>query len=223
MGIHLTEHNRKRSVNAKTVQICLIKCIFLLSSTAFFLFRAKSIHEYGESFYISVTEMTVGSGLFSIISNVTNVTLLFRKIDGLMQKSYVNIDFFLSFFFVLENWVTTILLTKLSLTLNKMKLNCFRYFRIERSNYTAVIPRNKRANGSNGRLGLFYVLPVNSTDNGAIRFTRHNWQLFHIEIGQRIIFSVCSDSVRTKRSDNVYYPSHIFPILFLFAKDCHST
>lgn len=91
MGIHLSEHNRNGSIKSKCLQLCLIKFIFLMSSMAFFIFRAETINEYGESFYVSVTEMAIASGFYSIISNLTSITSLIRKIDALMQKSYVKI------------------------------------------------------------------------------------------------------------------------------------
>lgn len=106
MGIHFSVHNQNHSINSKCLQLCLIKFIFLMSSMAFFIFRAKTINEYGESFYISITEMAIASGLYSIIANLTNITSLVRKIDELMQKSYViNRENYTLLMLWASNWV----------------------------------------------------------------------------------------------------------------------
>lgn len=89
MGIHLSEPNQKFSFNAKNVLISSSIALFFISSTAFFLFEANSIDEYGLSFYGSATELAVFVTFQINIFYMAKILRIFEKFEKLIEKSSV--------------------------------------------------------------------------------------------------------------------------------------
>lgn len=87
LGLHPPQHCQNSSFNLKNILIILLLVIGFLDAIAFLLFQAKSVKEFGDSFYVSATEWGT-LVYFSIhVRKMTNVSNLIERFGGLVQKS----------------------------------------------------------------------------------------------------------------------------------------
>lgn len=87
LGLHPPQHCQNSPFNLKNTVIILLLVVGFLDAIAFLLFQAKSVKEFGDSFYVSAS--CCGTLVyFSIhVRKMTNVSKLIERFEGLLQKS----------------------------------------------------------------------------------------------------------------------------------------
>lgn len=87
MGIYPSEHGRNASLNWKNV---LISCNLTLASIltgGFCMFQAKSVREYGDSFYAFATELATLAYYLATATKMASILSLFEKFQELVETS----------------------------------------------------------------------------------------------------------------------------------------
>lgn len=79
LGIHSAQGH---SIGAKSVMVLLLLGQYILSTAAYFLFEAKTIEEYSESFYILTTAALI---LFIVSVMIFKKVNIFQFIDDLRE------------------------------------------------------------------------------------------------------------------------------------------
>lgn len=88
MGIDLSQSNQKCSFTPINLLILVLFVQMFISSSAFFLFKAKSAYDYGFSFYISVAELLGLTIYLSIIGfKLADVVTLIQKYEDFIGMS----------------------------------------------------------------------------------------------------------------------------------------
>lgn len=87
MGIYLREPNQVFSFNFNNILISSSIAVNFISVTAFFLFEAKSIDEYGLSFYGSTTGLAVFIVFHINIFHMGKIIRTFEIFEKLIEKS----------------------------------------------------------------------------------------------------------------------------------------
>lgn len=80
-------HCLKHSLNAKTVFHLIFLAQLFVSSSAFFFFDAKTIDEYGMSFYVSITYLSFTINIMTFAWQMTNITTQIEKYEEFTKKS----------------------------------------------------------------------------------------------------------------------------------------
>lgn len=87
MGIRTSQAKLKHRVSLN-YYICLLSmATYLISSMAFFIFEAKSVAEYGDSFYIVSTEAALIFHLITYIRELPRYHQLIAKFQDFFQES----------------------------------------------------------------------------------------------------------------------------------------
>lgn len=87
MGIYPKQPNHHYSINARNLFFSLSMTLISISTTAFFIFKAKSIGEHAETLYIASTQMT---GLFIFLVTfwkMPKILKIIEKSEELIEKS----------------------------------------------------------------------------------------------------------------------------------------
>lgn len=71
----------------KVVLFGISKVVTFSASMAYFLFKAKSANEYGQTFYVFVTIMAESACYTAMAVNMTGMTELFRKFHEIVHMS----------------------------------------------------------------------------------------------------------------------------------------
>lgn len=87
LGVRLCESNQSYSFNYRSVVILLQIIFNLTSSTAYSLFKAKTIEERVQSVYVSITELSVMITFSTMCRKMTNILQLIQKFEEFIQKS----------------------------------------------------------------------------------------------------------------------------------------
>lgn len=82
IGIYPSQPNQNCSPNAKNILIFSSLILLGILSSAFFLFQAKSIGEYGFSFYTSISELNIAVVVTLLALEMPK---LLNLIDGMEQ------------------------------------------------------------------------------------------------------------------------------------------
>lgn len=83
------QFNQHRSFNWKILCILIFIIIHTVTSIAFFLFEAKSIQEYGDSFYAILSEFLCLASSPTIISKMPDIFMLIENFEKFIEKSTV--------------------------------------------------------------------------------------------------------------------------------------
>lgn len=92
MGLYPSQSNGNCVPNARNSFILLSMILFCITSSAFFLFEAKSIAEYGISFYMSLSEMEMTCFFLIIAWKMPKILELIDGMEQFIAKSKPNIS-----------------------------------------------------------------------------------------------------------------------------------
>lgn len=81
------ESNQSYSLNAKNVLILYTQIQGFIYTAAFGIFQAKTMREYGDAFYQSVTELSAAINLWNFIGEINRLYNFIEKFEGIIQKS----------------------------------------------------------------------------------------------------------------------------------------
>lgn len=112
MGIYPKQPNHYYSINARNLFFSLSMTLISISTTAFFIFKAKSIGEHIETLYIATTQMT---GLFIFLVSFWKMPKILKIIEDaeeLIQKSKLQFEIYLLNLFFLFKQKTDFFLKK---------------------------------------------------------------------------------------------------------------
>lgn len=87
-GIHPTQPNQKYSFTYISAAILLSLILPFISRTAYFFFRAQTIAEHAQIFYLSLTEIVIIINFVIMCSEMRNVLQLIEKCEEFIQKSW---------------------------------------------------------------------------------------------------------------------------------------
>lgn len=87
MGIYPSQPNQNRKPNAKNVFVLLSAIQLCITSLAFFLFEANSITEYGISFYMSLSELTITVYFLIVAWKIPKNLKLIDEMEQFITKS----------------------------------------------------------------------------------------------------------------------------------------
>lgn len=87
LDINPTQSLRSKFLPTAESLFHLIPCAQLfISSAAFFLFKAKSVEEYGISFYVSITTLVLSICILNIACKVDKIPMLIGNYEELIEK-----------------------------------------------------------------------------------------------------------------------------------------
>lgn len=93
LGIHPPQQNHIHSLNVQNVFIiCVLTQGFLLT-LSFCLFKAKSVREYGDSYYTCTTSLSHGVYTAIHIWKMPQISRLITRFETLILESKLNITF----------------------------------------------------------------------------------------------------------------------------------
>lgn len=75
------------SLNAKNVLVLFIQIEGFVFTAAFGIFQAKTMREYGDSFYQSVTELSAAINLLNFIGQINSLYNFIETFEGIIAKS----------------------------------------------------------------------------------------------------------------------------------------
>lgn len=83
--------------NRSSSQPCRLKNLLLsistvqlfISSSAFFLFEAQTADEYGISFFVSLTILSMMANILSVAWNIDKILMLIGKYEKFLEKSKI--------------------------------------------------------------------------------------------------------------------------------------
>lgn len=88
-GIHPPRCTQGHSINATILLIVVLFVSSIISTMSFCLFKSKTMREYGDSFYPSVTVLTILVSYGVIISNVSNIFKLINAFEAfVLEREY---------------------------------------------------------------------------------------------------------------------------------------
>lgn len=87
MGIYPTQSNQTAAPYARYLFNLLSMIIFSISSSAFFLFEATAIQEFGITFYAACAGLTMSAALVIKSSKMLKIVKLFEKMEEFIAKS----------------------------------------------------------------------------------------------------------------------------------------
>ena len=86
MGIYPSPRS---AINSKSAFYFLSQAIYSVTSVAYFAYRAKSVREYGDSFYIAVTEATTAIYAVIYVWKQPNISKIIKKFEIIIQSSKI--------------------------------------------------------------------------------------------------------------------------------------
>lgn len=87
LGLKSPRSNQNASVTWKNLLIFSILVQGFICTSSFCLFKAKTVQEYGDSFYIALTEFTNSIYCFHFILNMGKIYQLIKKLEQFVEKS----------------------------------------------------------------------------------------------------------------------------------------
>lgn len=90
IGIHPNGFNQTCSYNWRNSTILLFMSIMFGASTAFFLFQARTFHEYGDTFLISAALLLNIVCLLTMVPKMTDVFELMEIFGEFVEKRECN-------------------------------------------------------------------------------------------------------------------------------------
>lgn len=89
---------------AKSLFFLISAVQFFITTTAFFLFEAQTINEYGMSFYISITILAVAINTTTIAWQIDQISRLMRNYEEFIDKSQFGVFLCWNIFKLLESF-----------------------------------------------------------------------------------------------------------------------
>lgn len=87
LGIHPVQSERRVSLNPKNLLVLLFFTQGFILTAAFFLFKVKSVREFGDSFYAFATELANAIYFLSHIGKMGNILQLIENLEGFIERS----------------------------------------------------------------------------------------------------------------------------------------
>lgn len=87
LGFCPSQHSRIAPFIPKNILLILLLVFCFISSTGFFLFQAKSVKEFGDSFLASITTLGALVYFSTTIWKMANLLKLIEKFEGFVQRS----------------------------------------------------------------------------------------------------------------------------------------
>lgn len=91
LGVVPIVHNNGNHLNATNVLILLNLSSGVITASAFWIIQAKSIKEYGDSFFASVTEFCGVVYFSTIIAKTNHLFELIETFEGIVHRSKDNL------------------------------------------------------------------------------------------------------------------------------------
>lgn len=89
LGIHPSQPNQRYSFSLKSVAIFMTLILLFASSTAYFLFKAETIPEYAQCFYMSATALCITINFLTLCLEMRNILKLIEKYEEFIQKGEI--------------------------------------------------------------------------------------------------------------------------------------
>lgn len=86
-GIHLSQPNQRYSFDFKSAAILLFYFLTFISATAYFIFKAKTITEYVQCFYVSLSMLCISIAFTSMCWKMRDILYLIEEFKEFIQKS----------------------------------------------------------------------------------------------------------------------------------------
>lgn len=87
LGIHPPQENGKFPFNPKSLFFLFCYAQFCTGMAAFFVIEAKSIYEYGNSFYMFFTQFFVMLDFFVLMWRIPTISELIAELEEFIEKS----------------------------------------------------------------------------------------------------------------------------------------
>lgn len=87
LGIHPSRPDQRYSFNFSSAIVLLLIVLTFISSVAYFLYKAKTIEEHVQTFYISLTALCITIDFLTMCWKMTNILQLIEKYEEFIKKS----------------------------------------------------------------------------------------------------------------------------------------
>lgn len=88
MEIHEQKSNRVADwLNFQNIFFLVSMVIMIVTSAAYFLFRANTVQEYSDTFYVALTVAICLSGNFIVILQIANISKFISTFETFIMKS----------------------------------------------------------------------------------------------------------------------------------------
>lgn len=87
LGLKPPHSNRNSSATFKSLLIFLVLIQGFVATITFCVFKANTVQEYGDSFYIALTELTNSIYCYHFILNMRKIYQLIEKLERFVEKS----------------------------------------------------------------------------------------------------------------------------------------
>lgn len=87
LGIRPPQKNETLSFNSRNLFFLFCYAQLFLSMIAFFLFKAKTMLEYGSSFFMFITQFIIALFFLILMWRITNILKLIAEFEQFIEKS----------------------------------------------------------------------------------------------------------------------------------------